>query len=159
MLLGSWGTYKPTIAAARVGVKIHRSNPWVSNKFYAALDKYFMLIAGAWWLLLASLGWQWLVFVGMLPAASLVLAVHLLNFAAHQPNAGYADNKTEAAGQTCNVPWLFPIVLGDAWHNTHHAKQRRTRLGGDRWWEFDPATTIWSPFITEATHETAQSKP
>lgn len=156
MLIGSWGKYRPSVSAARVAVKIHRSNPWVEDRFYQALDKYFMLIVAVWWAVLACMGWECLVFIGILPAASLVWSVNFLNFITHTPNTGYADNKTEAAGHTQNVPWLFPLVLGDAWHNSHHAKQRRTRLGGDRWWEFDPATTLWSPFINEGVpNETA----
>ena len=39
-----------------------------------------------------------------------------------------------------NVPWLFPIILGEAWHNNHHGEGRNPNFGR-RWWELDP--TYW----------------
>jgi stearoyl-CoA desaturase (delta-9 desaturase) len=39
-----------------------------------------------------------------------------------------------------NVPWLFPFILGEAWHNNHHGDGRNPNYGR-RWWEIDP--TYW----------------
>lgn len=39
-----------------------------------------------------------------------------------------------------NVPWLFPLILGEAWHNNHHGNGRNPNYRR-RWWELDP--TYW----------------
>lgn len=51
--------------------------------------------------------------------------------------AGYRNY--EVKDDSVNVPWLFPFVLGEAWHNNHHGDGRNPNYGGRNWWEFDPA--------------------
>lgn len=43
--------------------------------------------------------------------------------------------------KSINSPWLFPFILGEAWHNNHHGDARNPNFGGRRWWEIDP--TYW----------------
>jgi stearoyl-CoA desaturase (delta-9 desaturase) len=52
--------------------------------------------------------------------------------------AGYRNHTTN--DNSVNVPWLFPILLGEAWHNNHHGDGRNPNYG-KRWWELDP--TYW----------------
>jgi stearoyl-CoA desaturase (delta-9 desaturase) len=56
----------------------------------------------------------------------------------HIPWAGYRNYNTK--DDSVNVPWLFPIILGEAWHNNHHGEGRNPNYGR-RWWELDP--TYW----------------
>lgn len=43
----------------------------------------------------------------------------------------------EKNDDSVNVPWLFPILLGECWHNNHHARPAAAHYGV-KWWEFDP---------------------
>jgi stearoyl-CoA desaturase (delta-9 desaturase) len=57
----------------------------------------------------------------------------------HIPALGYKNYPT--ADNSINSPWLFPIILGEAWHNNHHSDGRNPNYGGRHWWELDP--TYW----------------
>lgn len=57
----------------------------------------------------------------------------------HLPKLGYKNYTTK--DNSVNSPWLFPIILGEAWHNNHHGDGKNPNFGGRRWWEIDP--TYW----------------
>lgn len=52
--------------------------------------------------------------------------------------AGYRNYNVK--DNSVNVPWLWPFVLGEAWHNNHHGDGRNPNYGR-KWWELDP--TFW----------------
>jgi stearoyl-CoA desaturase (delta-9 desaturase) len=52
--------------------------------------------------------------------------------------AGYRNYNVK--DNSVNVPWLWPLVLGEAWHNNHHGDGRNPNYS-HRWWEVDP--TYW----------------
>lgn len=56
----------------------------------------------------------------------------------HSHTYGYKNLDTN--DQSKNVLWLFPLILGEAWHNNHHADAKNANYG-KRWWELDP--TWW----------------
>jgi stearoyl-CoA desaturase (delta-9 desaturase) len=56
----------------------------------------------------------------------------------HLPFMGYRNYETN--DNSVNCPLLFPIILGEAWHNNHHGDGRNVNFGR-RWWELDP--TFW----------------
>jgi stearoyl-CoA desaturase (delta-9 desaturase) len=56
----------------------------------------------------------------------------------HLAWAGYRNYAV--SDDSVNVPWLFPFILGEAWHNNHHGDGRNPNYGR-RWWEIDP--TYW----------------
>ena len=56
----------------------------------------------------------------------------------HLPWAGYRNYNVK--DDSVNVPWLFPFILGEAWHNNHHGEGRNPNYGR-KWWELDP--TYW----------------
>jgi fatty-acid desaturase len=56
----------------------------------------------------------------------------------HLSWAGYRNYEVD--NNSVNVLWLFPLVLGEAWHNNHHGDGRNPNYKR-RWWEFDP--TFW----------------
>lgn len=53
----------------------------------------------------------------------------------HMRIAGYRNYKTN--DDSVNVPWLFPVMLGECWHNNHHGDGRNPNFK-KKWWEFDP---------------------
>ena len=56
----------------------------------------------------------------------------------HLPKAGYRNYNVR--DDSVNIPWLFPIILGECWHNNHHGEGRNPNYGR-KWWELDP--TFW----------------
>lgn len=54
--------------------------------------------------------------------------------------AGYRNYNVK--DDSVNVPWLWPFVLGEAWHNNHHGDGRNPNYGSRRWWEIDPTYYI-----------------
>jgi len=57
----------------------------------------------------------------------------------HIPALGYKNYNTK--DNSINSPWLFPFILGEAWHNNHHGDAKNPNYGGRNWWELDP--TYW----------------
>jgi len=56
----------------------------------------------------------------------------------HIKKVGYQNYQT--ADNSVNVPFLFPFILGDSWHNNHHNEPRNPNFR-KKWWELDP--TFW----------------
>lgn len=57
----------------------------------------------------------------------------------HSKKYGYRNSVTR--DDSVNVLWLWPLILGEAWHNNHHEDAMNPNYGGRRWWELDP--TFW----------------
>jgi fatty-acid desaturase len=51
---------------------------------------------------------------------------------------GYRNYNTP--DKSVNIWWLWPIMLGENWHNNHHGKVSNDY--GDRWWEVDVLALI-----------------
>jgi len=75
--------------------------------------------------------WAWLV-----PAMLIQLSTSNFNYFGH--TTGYRNYVTKDHSR--NNPWLWPIILGEAWHNNHHsdAKNFSTKR---KYWEIDPL--VW----------------
>jgi stearoyl-CoA desaturase (delta-9 desaturase) len=56
----------------------------------------------------------------------------------HISKLGYRNYNVK--DNSVNVPWLFPFILGEAWHNNHHGDGRNPNYR-KKWWELDP--TFW----------------
>ena len=79
----------------------------------------------------------WLYLMGF--AAFITLHSFLIQTSVtHLHWAGYRNYNVK--DDSVNVPWLFPLILGEAWHNNHHGEGRNPNYGR-RWWELDP--TFW----------------
>lgn len=57
----------------------------------------------------------------------------------HSKKYGYKNYNTN--DDSVNIKWLFPLILGEAWHNNHHGDAKNPNYGSRRWWELDP--TYW----------------
>jgi len=80
----------------------------------------------------------WLYLLGL--ASFLTLHTFLIQTSfTHLPWAGYKNFNLNNDSQ--NVPWLFPIILGECWHNNHHGDPKNSNFGSKKWWELDP--TYW----------------
>ena len=53
----------------------------------------------------------------------------------HYRQIGYRNYDTK--DDSVNSPWLFFLILGEAWHNNHHGRPGEPNYGR-RWWELDP---------------------
>jgi len=54
---------------------------------------------------------------------------------------GYSQPGDEANHcRARNVPWLFGLSMGEAWHANHHGEIAASFQG--RWWEFDPVYQV-----------------
>lgn len=56
----------------------------------------------------------------------------------HLSSMGYRNYNV--SDDSVNSPWLFPFILGEAWHNNHHGAGRNPTFR-KKWWELDP--TFW----------------
>jgi len=101
---------------------------FASSKFsrlvWAALYVvFFVFFATAWW--------QWL----LLPVAFLMAPIHgvIINWFAHI--YGYVNFKVSDTSKNL-LPFDF-LMMGEGYHNNHHAHGSRANFGGVRWHEID----------------------
>jgi len=80
--------------------------------------------------------WVWLV---ILPSFVTSHSFSLQTSLNHAKTYGYRNYATK--DNSVNVLWLFPLILGEAWHNNHHGDAKNANYGSKRWWELDP--TYW----------------
>jgi stearoyl-CoA desaturase (delta-9 desaturase) len=82
-------------------------------------------------------------FFSMMPAMITLITYNITNSLFHMKGLGYQNFKTN--DKSLNVPILFPLVLGECWHNNHHGRPGASHFGtgaSGKWWEFDPAGFI-----------------
>lgn len=96
------------------------------NKIFLTSNLLFLLIGG----------WNFFLYFSMLPCFITLVAYNLTNSLTHMKNLGYTNFETK--DRSTNVPWLWPIVLGECWHNNHHARPGNSYFG-QKWWELDPS--------------------
>ncbi len=101
------------------------------------IHKYYMLFILAFVLLLGIVSIEILYFIWILPAFLVHLSQNNFNYFGH--TNGYRNIETKDDSK--NNIWLFPFILGEAWHNNHHGNPARytTKI---KKYEFDPVTTI-----------------
>lgn len=97
------------------------------------VHKWYMLMLLPIVIIFAIIDLQLLYWAWIVPATLIQLSTNNFNYFGH--THGYRNFQTK--DQSRNNPWLWPIILGEAWHNNHHAnaKDSSTRY---RFWELDP---------------------
>lgn len=75
----------------------------------------------------------------LLPAFIALHSFSLQTSLNHYRFMGYKTYDTK--DDSVNSAWLFPFILGEAWHNNHHGEAKDPHYGGRKWWELDP--TYW----------------
>ena len=97
------------------------------------IHKWYMLLLLPVLAVVAVIDLQFLYWSWIMPAMLIQLSTSNFNYLGHK--FGYRNYETKDHSR--NNAWLFPIILGEAWHNNHHsdAKNYSTR---HKFWEIDP---------------------
>jgi len=101
------------------------------------INKHYLLYVIGYIALLAVVNIQLVYFLWALPVVIVQLSQNSFNYFGHM--FGYRNFQTDDAS-TNNI-WLFPFILGDAWHNNHH-KNPALVSNKVRTFEIDPAVAI-----------------
>ncbi len=97
------------------------------------IDKYYMLIIFLFVMLLAVIDYNLVFYAWALPVFLVSVSQVCFNYFCHMK--GYRNFDTK--DYSTNNIYLWPFILGDAWHNNHHA-QAQNISSKVKWWEFDP---------------------
>jgi stearoyl-CoA desaturase (delta-9 desaturase) len=87
---------------------------------------------------LALISFDLWLYLMLLPAFITLHSFAIQTSMNHSKVYGYRNQETR--DNSVNVTWLWPLILGEAWHNNHHADAKNPNYG-KRWWEMDP--TYW----------------
>lgn len=107
------------------------------SKDQVFIHENYLGIILAFLVLLALIDVRLVFFVWVLPIAMAQLSQNCFNYFAHM--YGYRNHETRDTS-TNNI-WLWPLIMGDAWHNNHHANPNSFSTQ-EKWWEIDPAAYI-----------------
>jgi len=101
------------------------------------INKWYFAIIFSWLIFLALIDVNLIYFTWILPVMLVQLSQNCFNYFAHMH--GYRNFETRDTS-TNNV-WLWPFILGDAWHNNHHsnAAALSTKI---KPWELDPIAYV-----------------
>lgn len=107
----------------------------LNNTWLRATHDYYLLVVLSWPALLLYFGGFEVVYFGwVLPLVVFQLVQDVWNYYGHKPESGYRLYQTQDNSQ--NVPWLYPFILGEAWHHSHHANPANAETGS--FYEPDP---------------------
>ena len=97
------------------------------------IHKWYMLLLIPLLIIFAIIDWQLFYWAWIIPAMLIQFSTSNFNYFGH--THGYRNYETK--DQSRNNVLLWPIILGEAWHNNHHAdaKNYSTR---HKFWEIDP---------------------
>lgn len=111
------------------------------NKEIMFVHEHYVKLFIGFNLLLLVLSPSLFLYFSMLPCLITLLSYNITNCFNHLEGVGgYKNFPTK--DNSHNVPWLFPFVLGECWHNNHHGRPGSSHFGSGasgNWWEFDPA--------------------
>jgi stearoyl-CoA desaturase (delta-9 desaturase) len=103
------------------------------------INKYYLLIILAWLVVLSIIDIQMIYFTWILPVFLVQLSQNSFNHFAHI----YGYRNFETKDNSTNNFLLWPFILGDAWHNNHHANADKITTQIKRY-EFDPVAKFIS---------------
>ena len=101
------------------------------------IDKYYMLFILGYVLFLGLVDLNLIFYMWGLPVFLVSISQLAFNYYAHK--SGYRNFATD--DRSTNNKYLWPFILGDAWHNNHHGNSaaKTTQI---KWWELDPVIYI-----------------
>jgi len=107
------------------------------TKEHLFIHKWYIAILLSFILVLSLISIETLYFAWILPAFLVHLSQNNFNYFGHM--SGYRNFETKDDSR--NNIWLFPFLLGEAWHNNHHhdPKNFTTKKKSH---EFDPVVSI-----------------
>jgi len=86
------------------------------TKQHLFIHKYYFLLICGFMFLLAVFDIEMLYFFYILPITLVHLSQNYFNYFGHS----YGYRNFETRDNSRNNIWLFPFILGEAWHNNHH---------------------------------------
>jgi len=101
------------------------------------INKYYLLIIIAWLLILGIIDVHLIYFTWILPIFCIHLSQNCFNYFAHK--SGYRNFDTK--DKSTNNIWLWPFILGEAWHNNHHANAEKITTKINKY-EYDPVAIV-----------------
>lgn len=101
------------------------------------IDKYYMLLIFSFITILALIDYNLVIYAWALPVFAVSVSQIFFNYFGHMN--GYRNFNTK--DKSTNNIFLWPLIMGDAWHNNHHNDPSllTTKI---RWWEIDPIAFI-----------------
>ena len=101
------------------------------------IHDYYFAIMLVWVLAMSAISIELAYFACILPVFIVQLSQNSFNYFAH--TVGYRNYETK--DHSTNNVFLWPLIMGDAWHNNHHGNplSPTTHM---KWWEIDPAQYI-----------------
>jgi len=100
------------------------------HKWYMAIILLFVTLA-------AVVDIRILYFAWIVPTFLIQISQYNFNYFGHM----YGYRNFDTTDDSRNNKWLFPAILGEAWHNNHHSNPMAITTQV-KWWEFDPAGNI-----------------
>jgi stearoyl-CoA desaturase (delta-9 desaturase) len=107
------------------------------NKEQIFINDYYYAIILLWLGLLALIDVSLVYFTWIVPVFLVNISQNTFNYIAHS----YGYRNYETSDTSTNNFMLWPLVMGDAWHNNHHGNPG-SYTTQQRWWEVDPAGII-----------------
>lgn len=108
------------------------------------IDKYYMGIVALFVMLLGIINYYLIFYVWALPVLVVSITQVAFNYFAHM--CGHRNFETK--DHSTNNIYLWPFILGDAWHNNHHAHAEKVSTKV-RSFEFDPLALFISLIRTD----------
>lgn len=101
------------------------------------IHKFYILLIFSFVLLLGLINIELLYFAWILPVTAVNISQNNFNYFGHM--YGYRNFNTKDDSR--NNLWLFPFILGEAWHNNHHHNPGKASTKISKY-EFDPLTSV-----------------
>jgi stearoyl-CoA desaturase (Delta-9 desaturase) len=101
------------------------------------IDKYYMLLILTFILALSIIDYNLVYYIWALPVFAVSVSQVCFNYFCHMHGYRNVDTKDKSS----NNIYMWPFILGDAWHNNHHAHAERLS-SKIKWWEFDPVAVL-----------------
>jgi len=110
------------------------------------INQYYWLLILAVIIPLAAYDFSLFYSVWLLPVVLVQLSINMQNYLGHMPALfSYRNYDLGNTGQSQNSFLLWPLYLGEAWHNNHHDRAGTYHYGhgiSGKWWEIDPVATV-----------------
>ena len=103
------------------------------------IDKYYMLLILTYIVLLGIINVNLIFYMWALPVFLVSVSQIAFNYFAHM----YGHRNFETKDRSTNNIYLWPFILGDAWHNNHHAHAEKIS-SKVKPFELDPLASIIS---------------
>lgn len=97
------------------------------------IDKYYLLLILSFLVLLSIIDFNLIFYMWAIPVFVVSVTQTMFNYFAHMK--GYRNFET--TDRSTNNLYLWPFILGDAWHNNHHANAQKTSTKVLKY-EYDP---------------------